>query len=399
MFSFDTVSKDLDATIYAAHVRGILLYHITVLQKAVSYGKLAKATGDMPSGGQLAQALARIAEHDHNAGKPLSTAIVVREDTGIPGTGFFNQCRKLGYDILDDPAAEVLFWKKQLNRLKIEEDSFERSDPLSAVFNRTVSKNEEILILSSLWNIPETEGASEKPVLEVDKTEEPISEGSQVSTCASEPYKPTSKRIEGWTSVMSDVTSTRHKFKEFIEAAVTVTDLESFRNQYFGENGSIYRLSLKGLSDEDANTLCSEIQSLLDDRLSYLKAKSSEGYSKDPTFQVIHVNLKRDTFELSEVKVHDPNLLATQKDLIYIPATQLKKGDVVYLPDHVSPFVVESVTQPLFTGDTTRVVRWSSMGRNFETECGSHLRIDMPERLKKATGKPRRRVVSTRLVP
>lgn len=298
MFSFDTVSKDLDATIYAAHVRGILLYHITVLQKAVSYGKLAKATGDMPSGGQLAQALARIAEHDHFAGKPLSTAIVVREDTGIPGSGFFNQCRKLGYDVLDDPAAEVLFWRSAMTKLGIE-DAFD-SDPLSALLHRPISGKEEISVLSSMWRTPETEGVPEKPTSEVKPVKDP--------------------------KLLINVTT-----------EIQARDIQEARNP--------------------------------------------------------------DARVCSEPRAQDPNSLATQKEHIYVPAWQLEKGDIVHLPDHVSPFVVESVTQPLLRGDPRRVVRWSSMGRNFETECGSHLKINTPERLKKATGKPRRRVVSTRLVP
>jgi hypothetical protein len=322
MFSFDTVSKDLDATIYAAHVRGILLYHITVLQKAVSYGKLAKATGDMPSGGQLAQALARIAEHDHFAGKPLSTAIVVREDTGIPGSGFFNQCRKLGYDILDDPAAEVLFWRSAMTKLGIE-DAFD-ADPLSALLHRPISGREEISVLSSMWRTPETEGTPEKPTSEAKPVKDP----------------------QLFVSNMADIQA---------------RDIREARSP-------------------DAR-ICSEI-----------KAQDLRIFGEPR-------NRNGDARVCSDIKAQDPNAVATQKEHIYVPAWQLEKGDIVHLPDHVSPFVVESVTQPLLRGDPRRVVRWSSMGRNFETECGSHLKINMPERLKKATGKPRRRVVSTRLVP
>jgi hypothetical protein len=299
MFSFDTVSKGLDATIYAAHVRGILLYHITVLQKSVSYGKLAKATGDMPSGGQLAQALTRIAEHDHFAGKPLSTAIVVREDTGIPGSGFFNQCRKLGYNILEDPAAELLFWRNSMTQLGIDK-SFDTADVLSDLLHESISSGKEVSILSSMWRIPETEGVPEKLTSEVKPVKDP--------------------------KLLINVTT-----------EIQARDIQEARNP--------------------------------------------------------------DARVCSEPRAQDPNSLATQKEHIYVPAWQLEKGDIVHLPDHVSPFVVESVTQPLFTDDPNRVVRWSSMGRNFETECGSHLKINTPERLKKATGKPRRRVVSTRLVP
>lgn len=157
MFSFDSISRDLEATLYAAHIRGILLYHITVLQKAISYGALAKATSSMPSGGQLAQALTRIAEHDHSAGKPLSTAIVVREDTGIPGVGFFNQCRKLGYDIIEDPAEEWNFWRKILAQLGVE--AVGDPDPIGGLLHRPLSSKDEISMLSSLWKVPEVDGS------------------------------------------------------------------------------------------------------------------------------------------------------------------------------------------------------------------------------------------------
>lgn len=207
MFSFNSISKDLEAVLYAAHVRGILLYHITVLQKAVSYGALAKATGSLPSGGQLAQALARIAEHDHSAGKPISTAIVVREDTGIPGAGFFNQCRKLGYDIIEDPAEEWNFWRKILGQLDV--DIISEPDPISGLLHRPISSKEEISVLSSLWKIPEIDGS-------VDDLDEvfPRPSESRVEEETKDPSVKAGDRVKGTTQVVEVGTASTEPKKE-----------------------------------------------------------------------------------------------------------------------------------------------------------------------------------------
>ena len=287
MFSFDNVSKDLDATIYAAHVRGILLYHIAVLQKAVSYGKLAKATGDMPSGGQLAQALARIAEHDHFAGKPFSTAIVVREDTGIPGSGFFNQCRKLGYDILDDPAAELLFWRESMVKLGVEDVLY--ADPISALLHRPISGQEEIKVLSSMWDIPEvTEPGNEQKVDAPNK--------------------------------LSD-TALPKQLESQGDRVITI------------------------------------------DQLCHQKTA---------------------------------NEVVMSSDTVLLPASRLAVGDSVHLPDHASPFKVESVRR--FSGPNKGVVIWTSRGRKFETDNNSHLKVDMPVRLRTSSKRARRIKDTTRLV-
>jgi hypothetical protein len=125
MFSFDHLSKDVEHGLYAATIRGILLYHMHCTQRLISYGDLAIATQNMPNGGQLAHALERIAEDDYQAKRPISTAIVVSTKEGLPGHGFFKQCRSLGFEFEDTAEGRVVFWEQQLTALGFE---FEDTD-------------------------------------------------------------------------------------------------------------------------------------------------------------------------------------------------------------------------------------------------------------------------------
>ncbi|HWP91546.1 MAG TPA: hypothetical protein VNN20_05050 [Thermodesulfobacteriota bacterium] len=57
--------------------------------------------------------LGEISTTEHNAGRPLLSAIVVRRDDNMPGNGFFELADELGYDISDD----TLFWADQLKKV------------------------------------------------------------------------------------------------------------------------------------------------------------------------------------------------------------------------------------------------------------------------------------------
>ncbi len=116
---FDHVIKDVQLTMFASMVRGIVLHYANHLKLLVTYGSLARSLETLPKGGQLAQALALITEDDHRAKRPLSTAVVVSNDREIPGSGFFTQCRSLGYHINRDDDAEWTFWKNQLDRMGV----------------------------------------------------------------------------------------------------------------------------------------------------------------------------------------------------------------------------------------------------------------------------------------
>lgn len=166
MFSFEHLSKNVESGLYAATIKGILLYHINVSKRVVSYGNLAAATQGLPKGGQLAQALERIAEDDHLNKRHISTAIVINEKTGMPGAGFFNQCRGLGHPVPKSPEGELLFWKQLLVQLDVlpfmgETATITRSgdslDPgllRKAAGDLDIHKLGEVGILETMWRAP-----------------------------------------------------------------------------------------------------------------------------------------------------------------------------------------------------------------------------------------------------
>lgn len=116
---FDHVTKDVQLAMYASMVRGVVLHYANHLKLLVTYGALARTLETIPGGGQLAQALSLITEDDHRAKRPLSTAVVVNNNREFPGSGFFTQCRSLGYHINRDDDAEYVFWKNQLDRMGV----------------------------------------------------------------------------------------------------------------------------------------------------------------------------------------------------------------------------------------------------------------------------------------
>lgn len=72
----------------------------------------------MFSGGtDLAETLGEIMKEDHDQGRPLSTALVVSVRTDLPGKGFFEYARNLGYQIPNTPADETSFARAQQQAL------------------------------------------------------------------------------------------------------------------------------------------------------------------------------------------------------------------------------------------------------------------------------------------
>lgn len=175
MFSFEHLSKNVESGLYAATVKGILLYHLNVTKRLVTYGNLAAATAGLPKGGQLAQALERIAEDDHLNKRHISTAIVVNEKTGLPGAGFFNQCRSLGHPVPKSPEGELLFWKQLLNHLNVlpfgaafDFDGMGAGiDPAlkEAAAGKDIHTVGEVGILAGIWSSPEA--GDRKPVPDI----------------------------------------------------------------------------------------------------------------------------------------------------------------------------------------------------------------------------------------
>ena len=63
---------------------------------------------------ELSQLLRAISLHEHEQGRPLLSAVVVSQDTQIPGRGFFRLMRSLGLGDHEDD--EVLF-ERELSRV------------------------------------------------------------------------------------------------------------------------------------------------------------------------------------------------------------------------------------------------------------------------------------------
>lgn len=145
---FDHITKDVQLAMFASMVRGIVLHYSNHLRLLVTYGAIAESVKTLPRGGQLAQALALITEDDHKAKRPLTTAVVVNAEHEIPGVGFFEQCRTLGYTIDTTPDAECLFWKNQLDRMRVAPFTLEGAIRTRTDVNETVDVMQLANVLS-----------------------------------------------------------------------------------------------------------------------------------------------------------------------------------------------------------------------------------------------------------
>jgi|SRR6478609_731926 len=104
---FEHFERDARLVMRACCVRGILLDRI-FSRKTITYQELAQILKTLPGGGELAQSLSLITADDAAQKRPLSVAVVVNSRTGVPGKGFFDQCRELGLlkktdKVLKDP--------------------------------------------------------------------------------------------------------------------------------------------------------------------------------------------------------------------------------------------------------------------------------------------------------
>ncbi len=92
---FEHFERDARLVMRACVVRGILLDRVFNHQ-TITYQELGEILKTIPGGGELAQALSIITTDEAAHRQPLSVAIVVNSRTGVPGQGFFDQCRELG---------------------------------------------------------------------------------------------------------------------------------------------------------------------------------------------------------------------------------------------------------------------------------------------------------------
>ena len=117
---FKEATSYVESSLATALVFGIVTHHASNLKSLVKHQHIAGCLREITSdrGGVVSQALARIMEESHRNRCPLSTAVVVG-DEGRPGQGFFNQARKLGYNVGETEAEENRFWDSQLLRMGI----------------------------------------------------------------------------------------------------------------------------------------------------------------------------------------------------------------------------------------------------------------------------------------
>jgi len=86
--------------------------------RTISYHEIAPLAGlDMGNPAhrnEIAEILYEISTHEHREGRPLLSAVVIREDENLPGQGFFTMARELGlYTGTDD----VAFFAQELTRV------------------------------------------------------------------------------------------------------------------------------------------------------------------------------------------------------------------------------------------------------------------------------------------
>jgi hypothetical protein len=95
-------------------VRAIIEFALQT-KSFVNYLPLAKSLKVFSGGRQIAEALGSIMEEDDRAGRALTCALVVSSTSGLPGKGFFDKARALGYQFTDDQA----FWLAQRQALGV----------------------------------------------------------------------------------------------------------------------------------------------------------------------------------------------------------------------------------------------------------------------------------------
>jgi len=87
-------------------------------RRTIYYKDVAEIMGLPIRGEHMAreagQMLGEISEWEHKEGRPLLSAVVIRDDIGIPGEGFFKLARKLGKF---QGQNEQDFWESELQEV------------------------------------------------------------------------------------------------------------------------------------------------------------------------------------------------------------------------------------------------------------------------------------------
>jgi hypothetical protein len=120
----DRLIEELRFTIRRAEIRGILRYFKS-RRRTIDYVALAKALGMFSGGSELAQILGKLQEEDDAEGQGFLSSLVVGKNTGVPGSGYFENAREvLGRDIARDEGAEREFWAGEIEKLGLPRPGF-----------------------------------------------------------------------------------------------------------------------------------------------------------------------------------------------------------------------------------------------------------------------------------
>lgn len=88
---------------------------------------------------RLTTALYYVNKHEHENGRPLIGALVVRASDGLPGDGFYLCARDLGFEF--ERSEETAFWEAELARVGV----FWGSQPQEDQLDRIEAKLDQIL--------------------------------------------------------------------------------------------------------------------------------------------------------------------------------------------------------------------------------------------------------------
>ena len=91
-----------------ARERGIIHYGPVAQMADLDMSQQADRT-------EIGRILGEISEHEHEAGRPLISAVVILKDANKPGPGFFTLARNLG--LIQPDEDDDAFWNAELQRV------------------------------------------------------------------------------------------------------------------------------------------------------------------------------------------------------------------------------------------------------------------------------------------
>ncbi len=121
-------------------------------RRTINYKEIAEIMGLPERGSYMAREtgkiLGKISKYEDTHNRPLLSAVVVREDTRIPGEGFFTLARELGE--LEENMDERTFWRRELKMIY---DTWGEKFKSGATFGTTVNSANIISLLLILFLI------------------------------------------------------------------------------------------------------------------------------------------------------------------------------------------------------------------------------------------------------